>query len=673
MTIKQIVRAPVLRRAATIDLSTIDVEARTVRVAFASETPYLREFGYEVLNVAPESIDDSYLRNGCSVLLQHDWNLLIGVVLDYSIDADRIARATVKFGRSALANEVFQDVQDGLRPQISFGYQVKGMAQENPIAGVASFRVTSYLPFEISFVSVGADVIGAGVGKSLSTRDAEIEVQPIEDFIKALPAKANSDDEDDSEDGEDEEKAMAAEGSAAEEAAESPAEEAAEPQVEKAVDTPAEDAAETPAEEAAESPADEAAEDNASEEGEPEVIATRSAPISVTQNDPRLESELARVATLTSLGERFRAVDVAQHCIKGGLDVESFKQLVLQSKSKGNKMEIGLNAQETARFNLFKAFEGHMSGRWDGAELERDVALATSQAMSKAGRAARGLAVPLEILTRTNNATSATAGGNLIQTNVMGGSFIEMLYNKLVLTKLGAQLITADSPFSLPKGQRTDSASFVDENGDAPTGEGSFSQVPFTPKRIADSTRISKRLIAQSSVDVESLFMADFARRIALGIEKYAINGDGVGVNPLGVLKQLGLGSVIFAGATPTHAELVALETAIADKNLDGSAFLVSPVTRGALKSTPVTASGYPVFLMEGNEMLGYPTATSKVIPNGQILFGDFSQLIIAHFSSLDFVLDPFTYSGTNQVYVTCGMDVDVNVRHAEAFALGKA
>lgn len=655
---KKTVKAPVLRRVAAVEDGSIDVEKRTVKVAFASEIPYMRAFGNEILNVEAKSIDTSYLDNGAAVLVNHDWDDLVGVVTDYSIDPDRIARAVVKFGRSPRAQEIFQDVTDGIRKQISFGYMVKTMEQADPIEGVPSFRVTSFVPFEVSFVSVAADSIGAGVGKSLSTRDFNIEVQDMDEFIRAMDV-----------DGEDEE--------TLEEKASKAEQEEQQQQTEGTEETPAEEQPEVKeadeAQEETKAEEEAAPADDTEQEKEEDQEDTQMRSASVSQNDPRLEAELARVSTLTQLGEKLKAVDIAKRCIEQGLDIETFKQLVLQSKG-NTKMEIGLTKDEAQRFSLIRAINAQLSGNWEQAGFEREVHEATATAMLRDKRAVNGIAIPFEVLTRaSNNASNAGAGGNTIQTNVLGGSFIELLYNALVLPQLGATFIEANSPFSLPKASRGKTAAWVDENGVAPSGSATWTQVPFTPKRVADSTQISKRLLAQSTVDIEAMLMADFAKTIALAIQDAAINGDGQGNTPLGLMHRA-IQSVPFASAAPTRAEIVRMEGLIEDSNLAGNGFLVAPLTKSTLKSTPLVPN-FPQYLMDGNEMIGYPVAVSKVAAADTVLFGSWADLVIAHFGSLDICVDKSSsgLAKQNLVEVVVGMDADVNVRREESFVKGHA
>jgi len=156
---------------------------RRVRLAWSSQSPVEREFGYEVLGHSEDEIDLSFARSGrMPLLLDHDMRQQIGVVERVDLDsAAGIARATVRFGRSALAEEVFADVVDGIRSNVSVGYSVKGMTPtEEEIDGRGIFRVNSWYPQEISIVSVPADK-GVGVGRSIlpTKKEEKMEMEGL--------------------------------------------------------------------------------------------------------------------------------------------------------------------------------------------------------------------------------------------------------------------------------------------------------------------------------------------------------------------------------------------------------------------------------------------------------------------------------------------------------------
>ena len=151
-----------LFRSLTFDRAAgIDAEARTVELAWASEVPYRRWFGVEVLDCQPGSMRLDRLNNGGALLDNHDSDEQIGVVEKAWVDADKVCRALVRFSRSPEAEAMFQDVQDGIRRHVSVGYMIHKYTEETSIAADGSentvCRVTDWEPYEISLVAVPAD------------------------------------------------------------------------------------------------------------------------------------------------------------------------------------------------------------------------------------------------------------------------------------------------------------------------------------------------------------------------------------------------------------------------------------------------------------------------------------------------------------------------------------
>jgi HK97 family phage major capsid protein len=78
-------------------------------------------------------------------------------------------------------------------------------------------------------------------------------------------------------------------------------------------------------------------------------------------------------------------------------------------------------------------------------------------------------------------------------------------------------------------------------------------------------------------------------------------------------------------------------------------------------------------------ELLGFPVITTSLVPStlskgtgsnlSAMIFGNFNDLVVGEWGSLDVLFDPYTGSSTGAMRVTVFMDVDVAVRHAESFA----
>lgn len=154
-----------LQRAMAVDLATLDMESRTVEVAVSSEYPVPRWFGMEILDHSSEAVDLARLNAGAPLLDMHDRWTQIGVVESAWLDSDRKLRAKVRFSRSQAAEEVWQDVVDKIRLNISVGYSPLEMVLESTDGDVRTYRVTRWEPYEVSSVSIPADPT-VGVGRS---------------------------------------------------------------------------------------------------------------------------------------------------------------------------------------------------------------------------------------------------------------------------------------------------------------------------------------------------------------------------------------------------------------------------------------------------------------------------------------------------------------------------
>ncbi len=136
--------------------------SRSVEVVFSSGADVLRQsmFGdyIERLRIDADSVDLSRLRTGAPVLDSHQRDgvrNVLGTVSDAWIEGDR-GVARVRF--SERAADVWNDVREGILRQVSIGYSRDAEVElDETINGVPVREVTRLTPYEISFVSIGAD------------------------------------------------------------------------------------------------------------------------------------------------------------------------------------------------------------------------------------------------------------------------------------------------------------------------------------------------------------------------------------------------------------------------------------------------------------------------------------------------------------------------------------
>ena len=82
----------------------IDMENRTVELAFSSETPVSRWFGDEVLDHSPGAMRAERLEQGAAVLINHDWDDQVGVVERIEIGDDRRAPSNMLRSRCVMSD-----------------------------------------------------------------------------------------------------------------------------------------------------------------------------------------------------------------------------------------------------------------------------------------------------------------------------------------------------------------------------------------------------------------------------------------------------------------------------------------------------------------------------------------------------------------------------------------
>ncbi|MCP4477840.1 MAG: phage major capsid protein [Planctomycetaceae bacterium] len=173
------------------DDEVFDVENRTAWISFSSEEPYERWFGNEILGHGDDEVDLTRMQDA-PFLVNHDWDDQVGVIEEVRIDDDRRGRALVRFGRSVRADEIFNDVVDGIRRQVSVGYMVNEMKLiTERDDGPDDYRV-KWAPYENSIVSVAADP-SVGVGrhdealKLAKEESTETVIKQTKKEIEAMP------------------------------------------------------------------------------------------------------------------------------------------------------------------------------------------------------------------------------------------------------------------------------------------------------------------------------------------------------------------------------------------------------------------------------------------------------------------------------------------------------
>lgn len=605
-------------------------ESVAIRLSVSSEEPYFRSAmfdaesgdfvsGYEVLGHAEGEIDFSRMKDGLVIQDTHNGDQ-IGLMRNPEVKDGKLT-GEVEFCCGERAQEIRRDALAGLRRNMSVGYRVLAYREVGKAEdGERIYRAVRWMPHEASFVNVPADAT-VGVGRSLEKDDGGVPAvikketrtmdpnQVVECFRLAKAGNVEHAEVDD----------LVKSG--------------------KSFD---------------------------------EIRSVLEGKVEAYQNELR-ERAAAKPQTPAPAAGRAIVDEGTQREIKRAYNLPN----VLRALAGDNSVDIG---------------------------FEREI---SDEIVAQTGRkAAQGIIVPDFIRAAANSADGSltlgtpafgadtSAGGitgiggtgkNTIATNLLAGSFIEALRDALVLTGAGMQTLSGlTGDIAIPKGGKVNAAWITAENGDASKTNPTFGQVQATPHTVGAYTDITRKLLLQSSIDVQGFVVRELVYAIAYALENAGFNGTGASGQPTGLASQI-TQTVSFTAGAPTLAKVLEMVTKIdeANGNLGPQCFVGRPSVWGLLGGTldwtavsgesivgGVTSGKYLLDTVT-NTMQGYRFVKSNIAPAKQLLFGDFSQLMLCLWSGTDIVVDQYSQCTKGALRVVALQDADFIVRQPEAFSKG--
>jgi HK97 family phage major capsid protein len=286
------------------------------------------------------------------------------------------------------------------------------------------------------------------------------------------------------------------------------------------------------------------------------------------------------------------------------------------------------------------------------------------------------------------NLDSVIAGGGSVPT-ILEKDWIELLRNRMRVKEAGArEVFDLTGKFSIPRQNAAATAYWVAE-GAPPTGTNqTLDQVPFTPHTIGAFTDINRRFFELTILDSgEEFVKEDLTAIIARGIDLAALNGPGSSQQPLGILQNSAIttGRTVALGTNggaPTWAACVELHTIVARGNasdLGEFVYIGNADVEGTLATTAKIGSTFPIFLLENDKVFNKRFLSTQQLPNtftkgsgsnlSPMIGGIFNQLVMAYWSAVDILVDPYTGSSSGTIRIVALQDMDIQVRHNEAFS----
>jgi HK97 family phage major capsid protein len=324
-----------------------------------------------------------------------------------------------------------------------------------------------------------------------------------------------------------------------------------------------------------------------------------------------------------------------------------------------------------SRISLTDAINAQVEGRaLNGALAEYQ------QEQKRIGIVGRGVLVPQSLFEKRVQTTGNS--GSIVPDDFLATEYIGLMRNSMVIQKLGARVLpNLRGDTVIPKALTAHTAQWIGQGEALTPADATFGSITLTPKHVGALTSVSRQLLQQSNPAVEALIRDDFVQVVSLAVDKALIDGDGVN-EPMGILERTGVGHAVQTGSLSTvnwDAVLTVLEK-LALVNASPNAWVTHPsvatVLRGTLKDT-----GLPGYLMENGQLAGLPVAVTNQISaaaanDGRMIVGDFSQIVIGQWGSVDILANPYetTAYTKGEVLIRILSTMDMNVRNENAFVL---
>ncbi len=635
----------------TIPVQAIKSDSRTVEVAFVSEVPVSRiiddELYYEILLCGEENVDLTRLNNGRGgpVLFNHDRDKLLGAVINARMDSDRVGRATLKISQAGLGNTMWTMIEEGILNSISIGYNIYDYRIDGN-----NIIVTNYEIYEISLVTVPADDT-VGVGRSMDhkgLRDILEEAHEDETLNKGeetnLEERLMEEQEGMDETRLDNESYDIKEtlkvdndengGVTNIELSDSELEEmlskrpdllaklqnkGVEPETIKSTD-PVED----------EDQRDIGEFSDADGEAEhPEEM-----------EDAAEKAEQERKRELIAIGKVLNK-DVTDAITKG-ISVADFKRQLNENKNNPNVKE---NKMEKSVINglIRAAAEGKP---FEGQRIE----------------------VPVNQLRATS--TAAATGGALVK-EVYVDSYIDVLRANSVFAQLPIQTysgLEGEGNLVLPKlsSDFTAMFDFIAEGANSPEVDANYEKLILKPRTFSGSVPLTRTLI--KSADTAERFTQDaMVRGAGLKLEKEI----------LAQIVSTAPSDTLTATITQEDVQNALGKLAAANVRIENVVAIVHPSTAAILRSTLVGANTAAKYMIEGYRFEAYLCDSVRVIEStqvdaGQIVFGDFSNVVLASWGGLTVDRDDTTLRASQGIVLRTFAYIDHAIAHEEAFLVLK-
>ncbi len=335
---------------------------------------------------------------------------------------------------------------------------------------------------------------------------------------------------------------------------------------------------------------------------------------------------------------------------------------------------LGISTRESRTYSIARAIASMAErGTTTGYESEVETEMRKKHRSASNGSILIPTGIPLS---RDMTVATASNGGHLVGTTLQAGSFIDLLRERLVFSKLGATFLTGlVGNVAIPKQTNSATAYWLANEATAITESNQvLGQLTMSPKNVGAYTEVSRQLLIQSTPGVDTVIANDLAAVLADAIDTAVISGTGTNGQPSGLKLASGLAS--FSAASCNLAKLLDAAVDVATANALGPscAYFLRPNNAAVLMQRFANATYGSDPLWQGNLLEGrvnnFRAVGTNRVDAAEMLFGAVDSIVIGEWNVLELAVNPFAGFSAGIVGIRAIQSVDVGFRYPGAFTL---
>lgn len=261
--------------------------------------------------------------------------------------------------------------------------------------------------------------------------------------------------------------------------------------------------------------------------------------------------------------------------------------------------------------------------------------------------------------------TVTTEGVDTVATDLF--NVLEPLRAKNVLSAAGCKWLTGLQGDVQYPVMSAINATWEGETTTTSDSTPTFTNVKLQPKRLSVVVPISKQFLIQESCGAEQAIRNEIVNAINAKLESTILgNAAGTTTQPEGIFYN---GGQSLTQVTD-FSDICDMEADIETANFFGEMkYIMAPDAKGNLRGM-IKGTNATGMVFENGEVDGTPALTTSHVATGQLAYGDWSNLIIGQWGTIDITVDNVTLAADGQIRLVVNAYFDAKLARTGAIAV---